>query len=137
MRVRAAIAGSQTLGASATQAMPTTSAMDLVRLLVWETNVKRVAGLILLLVATVWLLAQIDAPSTLVKARAAFGSPWRRTTNGWERSDQWLGRPKLPDQSASEPAHLPHPVTLALFELFGATLFLLASPPDNSYFREK
>ncbi|HEV3416315.1 MAG TPA: hypothetical protein VG056_05865 [Pirellulales bacterium] len=98
---------------------------------------KRVAGLFLLLVAAIWLVAQIAPQPIPVGARAIVESPWRRTVNGWERSDQWVVQSHTSRRPASVPTDFPHPVTLALFELLGATLFLLASQPASQYSGEK
>jgi hypothetical protein len=94
---------------------------------------KRVAGLFLLLVAAIWLASQIDPQPIPVDARAIIESPWRRTVNGWERSDQWLVWRHPSRRPASEPTNFPHPVTLALLEMLGATLFLLVSPSASQY----
>jgi hypothetical protein len=94
-------------------------------------------GLLLFLGGLIWCAARIDVSESSFAPQRIVESPWRRTTDGWQRADRWPGATTstesmgllLSDFTLGR-ASLPHPAIVALLLLLPSLLFLLAfSPP--------
>lgn len=91
-----------------------------------------VGCLLLLLIAALWGLAHVEVDSPAAAA-VPLDSPWRRTRDGWERSDAW-GNGRLSPDQAGDPAigfdaSRPHPLLVALLEAMASILVLAAFSP--------
>jgi hypothetical protein len=92
--------------------------------------VRRVVWLLIAFGGILWMSDPLDAqPPDPVQS--PIYSPWRRTKNGWERSDFWALQRKLSQPPQSETFPMPHPMVLTFFELLASSLVLLAFPPGG------
>ena len=97
-----------------------------------EAIVRCVVCLMIVLCGLMVYAVQVDVELPGIAPQQAAVSPWRRTKDGWQRSDRWPGAVSL-NQSmellggfAIGRASLPHPLIVALLLLLPSLLFLVA-----------
>ncbi len=85
----------------------------------------RIVGVLLVLLAVVWLASQIPATPSAEQPRT---DSWRRTCNGWERAEWLYG-----DQSHRPPAL--HPALVGMVLLLFASAALIGLSPEAGRIR--
>ena len=101
---------------------------------------RRAACLLLLLLGSLWGLARVEV-ATPFPAQPAPTSPWRRTRDGWQRSDRWGGAHDLaidldtidkpPNGLPTPTIAPPHPLIWALLEALASAFVLVALSPTK------
>ena len=97
-----------------------------------EVIVRSVICLLIVLSGLAYYSTKIDLELPMVAPRRVAESPWRRTKDGWQRSDRWPGAAssnqpmQLLGGFAISPASLPHPLIVALLLLLPSLLLLVA-----------
>jgi len=100
-----------------------------------EAIMRPAVGLLLLLLGTLWIGARIDPGYSADANARIIESPWRRTKDGWQRTDDWppsglAAAPTAPSGTALRNlASLPNPLLVALLLLFSSLWFLFAFTP--------
>lgn len=90
------------------------------------TPAMRLAAVLLaMLFLAGWAACTVPEPFDRTAATPAAESPWRRTVDGWERVDSWH-----PPSHAGPP--IPHPATIALWQVLAAATIGVASVPSGS-----
>lgn len=105
-----------------------------------EMAVRCVVCLMLLLSGLMCCAARIDVEGSSVGPARIAGSSWRRTKDGWQRSDRWLLGANSTSADALIPEghlslgrlSLPHPLIVALLLLLPSLFFLLAFAPVST-----
>lgn len=106
---------------------------------------RRAACLLLLLLGAVWCLTRVEVAIPR-PTQAALSSPWRRTRDGWQRSDRWAGAldlaadadaiAKAPNTSPTRTLAPPNPLLWAALEALAAAFVLVALSPTAPEFRD-
>lgn len=97
-----------------------------------EAIVRCVICLVIVLSGLVFYASKIDVEVPTIAPQRIAESPWRRTKDGWQRSDRWPGA-----ASSNQPMEflsgaaigrgsLPHPLIVALLLLLPSLVSLLA-----------